>query len=298
MLQTSEILKLINGDGPLPAPAKPEYMPIQTVTSAASFAKQISRLGVLDGDVILVHASVSSFEHIPGGTRSLMEGLLEAVGPSGTLVFPTLTGENSDPVRWKAPPVASQEIRRQILEATPPFDPLLSIPWKRVGQLPVMAVFWPDAVRSFHPQVSFTAVGRRAQDICGGLEESLDHPLSQNGVLGRLYNAKARVLFIGSGWKTCTALHLIEHLLYDPVPDDMCFEETSVITRNGRRCYVSYKMFLQSTSDFEAIGERLEKTNPTAFRILPLPNNRRLVLFSMKEIIDQATPLMKASRGL
>lgn len=246
----------------------------------------------------MVHAAVSSFDYIPGGTRGLLEALLEAVGSSGTLVFPAFTGDNSDPIRWKAPPVASQEIRRQILEDTPPFDPLLSLPWKRVGQLPVLATLWPGAVRSFHPQVSFTAIGQRAKEICGGLEEHLDHPLSQHGVLGRLYHAKAQVLFLGTGWKICTALHLVEHFLYDPVPDSMCFEETSVITRNGARQYVNYKMFTQTTTDFEAIGEELEKTHPDAFAILQSGNHRRLVLFSMNEIVDYATPLMKVLRGL
>jgi len=298
MIRTSATLTLKFTDRTPPAPANAEHKPIQAVSGAESIAATLGRLGVLSGDLLFVHAALSSFDYIPGGTRSLMEGLLQAVGPSGTLVFPTLTGENSDPVRWKAPPVASQDIRRQILEATPPFDPLLSIPWKRVGELPLMATLWPGAIRSFHPQVSFTAIGKRAEEICDGLGDNLDHPLSQHGVLGRLYRAEARVLFLGTAWKTCTALHLVEHILYDPVPDHMCFEETAVITSNGVRCYANYRMFTQTTTDFEAIGESLEKTYPEAFAILPGENNRRMLLFPMKEIIDHATPLMRISRGL
>jgi aminoglycoside 3-N-acetyltransferase len=48
-------------------------------------------LGVQAGDLLFVHASLSRFGHVEGGARALIEALLEAIGPGGTLAMPGFT---------------------------------------------------------------------------------------------------------------------------------------------------------------------------------------------------------------
>jgi len=48
-------------------------------------------LGLKEGDMVMVHASVSSFGHVEGGGEALIDALLETVGPEGTVMMPTFT---------------------------------------------------------------------------------------------------------------------------------------------------------------------------------------------------------------
>ena len=43
------------------------------------------RLGVVPGGVLMMHSSFKSLGPVPGGIQTLIEGLLEALGPGGTL---------------------------------------------------------------------------------------------------------------------------------------------------------------------------------------------------------------------
>jgi aminoglycoside 3-N-acetyltransferase len=51
----------------------------------------LRNLGVREGMVLLVHASLSAIGWVAGGEQSLLEALSEVVGDSGTLVMPTRT---------------------------------------------------------------------------------------------------------------------------------------------------------------------------------------------------------------
>ena len=65
----------------------------------ASLAADLGRLGVRPGSVLLVHSSLSALGWVCGGAQALVEALLDALGPDGTLVVPTHTSGNSEPSR-------------------------------------------------------------------------------------------------------------------------------------------------------------------------------------------------------
>lgn len=57
---------------------------------AAGICQTMRRLGVHEGDTILVHSSLRSLGTVVGGAAAVIEGLEQAIGRSGTLVMPTL----------------------------------------------------------------------------------------------------------------------------------------------------------------------------------------------------------------
>ena len=88
-----------------------------------TLSSDLLALGVRAGDVLLLHASNRSLGYVAGGVQAVVEALLAVLGPQGTLVVPTHTGDNSDPAGWQHPPVP-QPWCPVIREQAPAFDPL------------------------------------------------------------------------------------------------------------------------------------------------------------------------------
>lgn len=54
-------------------------------------ARSLRDLGVNAGDVILVHSSLKSFGYVVGVEATVVDALLDAVAPAGTVMVPTIT---------------------------------------------------------------------------------------------------------------------------------------------------------------------------------------------------------------
>ena len=65
----------------------------------------LKTLGVTEGDVLMVHSSLSSFGEVFGKQEAVVKALLKAVGSEGTIVMPAFTWENDDPINFKNPPM-------------------------------------------------------------------------------------------------------------------------------------------------------------------------------------------------
>jgi len=57
----------------------------------AEIAEALQQLGVRPGGVLLVHSSLSSLGYVPGGPETVIQALLKALGPGGTLLMPALS---------------------------------------------------------------------------------------------------------------------------------------------------------------------------------------------------------------
>ena len=121
----------------------------------ARVAEDLGRLGVRPGSVLLVHSSMSALGWVCGRAQAVVEGLLDALGPDGTLVVPAHTNGNSDPAGWRNPPVP-EAWWPAIREQMPGFDPRVT-PARALGAIPELARTWPGARRSAHPHYSFAA---------------------------------------------------------------------------------------------------------------------------------------------
>ena len=78
----------------------------------------LGELGLRPGDVVLVHSSLSSFGYVEGGADAVIDALLDAVGPEGTVMVPTLTGSPED-----SPRVVDAKMMRQIMKPILERDP-------------------------------------------------------------------------------------------------------------------------------------------------------------------------------
>lgn len=187
--------------------------PTGPLVTRDTLAEQLRELGVQTGETLLVHSSLSALGWVCGGAVAVVQGLLDALGPDGTLVVPTQTGDLSDPAVWSNPPVP--EAWWDAIRATmPAYDPLVT-PALGVGVIPETVRTWPGALRSAHPQTSFAAVGPRAAQITEG--HALDCRLGERSPLARLEALHARVLLLGAGYATCTSFHLAEYRIPSPL---------------------------------------------------------------------------------
>ncbi|MBL1086453.1 AAC(3) family N-acetyltransferase [Streptomyces actinomycinicus] len=186
--------------------------PTGPLVTRDTVATQLRLLGVETGETLLVHSSLSSLGWVNGGAVAVVQGILDALGPSGTLVVPTQTGDQSDPAVWSSPPVP-EEWWDRIRATMPPYDPLIT-PTRGVGVVPETVRTWPGALRSAHPQTSFAAVGPQAKLVTDG--HATDCRLGERSPLARLERMGARVLLLGAGYDSCTAFHLAEYRIPAP----------------------------------------------------------------------------------
>ncbi|MFH8803011.1 aminoglycoside N(3)-acetyltransferase [Streptomyces sp. NPDC017936] len=178
-----------------------------------TLAEELRELGVAPGETLLVHSSLSSLGWVCGGAVTVVRALRDALGPGGTLVVPTQSGDLSDPALWSNPPVP-EEWWERIRAAMPPYDPLITRSLG-VGVIPETVRTWPGALRSAHPQTSFAALGPRAAEIVGG--HAPDCRLGERSPLARLEELGARVLLLGAGYDSCTSFHLAEYRVESPL---------------------------------------------------------------------------------
>lgn len=218
----------------------------------ASLAADLTGLGLRPGDTVLVHSSLRSLGWVCGGALAVVQALLDAIGPDGTLVVPTQTTGKSDPMHWRHPPVP-ESWWPVIREHMPAYDPAVT-PAIGLGVIPEMVRTWPGAVRSDHPHTSFAALGPAAAELMS--DHRLESQLGEHSPLARLERLDARILLLGVGFGTCTAFHLAEYR----IPDPPVFEfGTAMLTPAGRR-WITYLDVDTNSDDFDALGAAFEQT--------------------------------------
>lgn len=171
----------------------------------ADLAADLGRLGVATGDVLMVHAGLRSVGPVLGGVNTVVHALLDAVGPTGTLVV-YLDWEMGyeDPWLGDAVPAADPGLA----DAIPAFDPRIARASRSHGILPETIRTWPGALRSDHPDAGIAAVGARAAELCA--EHPLDFGYGERTPYAKLIAMSAKILMLGAPLDTITLLHHAE----------------------------------------------------------------------------------------
>lgn len=234
---------------------------------------ELRALGVRAGQTLLVHASLSSLGWVDGGAPTVIAALGEAVGatgnaavgPTGNVVAFSGTEENSTTSRAHLARIAglTPEQVAQFRNRMPAFDRERTPTGS--GQIAEELRTTQGAVRSGHPQSSFAALGPRAAELMDG--HALNCHLGKRSPLGRMYalaadgRLDAAILMLGVGYHACTALHLAEYRYprHQASSYPVARTYSCVTTVSGRRRWIVYRDAVLDDSDFEKIGERLDK---------------------------------------
>ncbi|PHH86233.1 hypothetical protein CDD83_10537 [Cordyceps sp. RAO-2017] len=255
-----------------------------------SLAEDLRRLGVADGDTLLLHSSLSSLGWVNGGGATVISALLDVLGPGGTLVVPTHNLANSDPAEWTAPAVP-EEWWQTIRDTMPPYD-ARTTPTRAMGVIPELLRSWPGAARSGHPQTSFTAVGARAGRITAG--HDLDCRLGERSPLARLDELDdgppARVLLLGVGFDVCTAFHLGEYRMPRVARGNNSFAAAV----DGPRAWLTVRDVPINGDDFGELGRDLERQSGAV--VAGRVGAAECRLFSLPEAVRFATDWLTTHR--
>ena len=205
---------------------------------------------------MLVHTSLKALGYVVGGTRSVVEALIET---AGTVMMPVYSGDLSDPAEWRHPPAPPEKIDA-IREAIPAYDPILT-PSRGMGAVPEYFRTYPGTIRSPHPQSSFVARGPMAQRLVG--EHPLDNRFGPDSPLGALVRLGGKTLLLGAPRNTCSMLYLTEHELY---PKSVA--KRAPMNVGGKRQWVEYRDIKYTDRFFkDAIAMLLENSHATFGRV-------------------------------
>ncbi|WP_019003287.1 aminoglycoside N(3)-acetyltransferase [Succinimonas amylolytica] len=250
--------------------------------------KAFQDLGIVPGDTLMVHTSLSSIGYVSGGAQTVISALTEAVGDNGTVMMPTQSWKNLDPetgVHWEVP----REYWQVIRDTWPAYDRNIT-PTNTMGAVAEMFRSWPGTLRSDHPARSVAAWG------CNAAFLTRDHDLSNifgdGSPIGRLYDLDARVLLIGVGYDKNTSLHLADARASYP-GKHFCTEH-SAVTENGSRVWKSYETLFVDGEDFNDIGNAFEKEQPVAETLL---GKATVKLMSQRKLVDFAVSWIEKHRG-
>lgn len=177
-------------------------MPDQTpIVRHPDLVAGLRRIGVRPGGVAMAHSSLSALGWVEGGAATVIEAFLDALGPTGTLVMPTLC-------------VHARERRFAVWDHDrSPSD---------VGRTTETLRLDPRSVRSDHATHSVAAIGPLASWITRGHVSASGRPgpwgeaaFGHRSPWERLYDLNARYLFLGVNFRVNTLRHFIQSLLVE-----------------------------------------------------------------------------------
>lgn len=228
----SELLNILN---------TPEFQSKETLKH------QLQQLGIVKGDTLMVHASLKSMGWIAGGAQAVVEALLETITDSGTLVMPAQSADNSDPVYWMEPPVP-ENWHQPIREQLPAYDPHLS-GLRGMGKIAEFFHRHPLTIRSPHPAHSFIASGNYAAAWMS--EQPIDDSFGKNSPLEKMMKANVKLLLIGVGFDSCTALHYAEFAQENRTTSP----QGAAILLDGQRVWQTYDCVDMDSDRFPEIAK-------------------------------------------
>jgi aminoglycoside 3-N-acetyltransferase len=131
---------------------------------------------------VMVHARMSALGWVVGGAQTVIEALMKAVAPHGTIL--ALTG-------WEDRPPYHQhdwdEVERKLYwEDAPVFDPRVARAEREYGRVAEALRTWPGVYHSRHPVCAFAALGGAAEWLVSGqsFDEGYEGGIGRSGPMG------------------------------------------------------------------------------------------------------------------
>lgn len=186
-----------------------EHRMTQDTVTGKDLRAGFEELGLPTAAVVIVHASLSAFGRVDGGAATVLGALRDHLGPEGTVVVPTFTGDAVRDPHPDAGPDAGADVDAD-RAAVPLFHDALPT---LMGALPTAVLADPDRLRSTHPQASVAAVGARAREITA--RQPFAYAVGPDSPFDRLHDLGAHILLLGVGHNRNSFLHYAESLIPD-----------------------------------------------------------------------------------
>jgi len=158
-------------------------MTTRSIVTKNDIVQGLRGLGTVPGDLLQVHSSMKSFGYVEGGPNTVIDALLEVVGPEGTVMMSTFNH-------------GAAEIFD--IKMTPSRNGLLTETFRQR----------PQARRSMHPTHAYAAIGKLADWLTQGHLEA--GTFGENCPLGKLAQKGGYCLMLGVAFNSCTAAHIGE----------------------------------------------------------------------------------------
>ena len=250
-----------------------------------SLLQQFKTIGIKEKQII-VHCSLSKMGWVVGGAEVVIQALIQAIGSNGTLIMPTQTWKNLDPSRgvYDVPKSYWSIIRKH----SPAYNPATT-PSIGMGVVAELFRTFPGVKRSSHPVRSFAALGANAEWLVN--KHVLKDVFGNSSPLGKLYDLDGYILLIGVDHSVNTSLHLAEHRAN--YLGKSYVRESSAISIDGKRKWVTYQTLDLKADDFATIGDAYE----TAYKIPLYQLGQATVrLIKQRLLVDWAVNWMEQYR--
>ena len=249
--------------------------------------EDLRKAGVRIGDTVIFHSSMKSIGWIVGGSVTVIAALMEAISDEGTLVMPTQSSDNGEPSNWRYPAVP-EDWWQIIRDELPPYNPETT-PSRRVGIIPETFRKYPNVFRSAHPQASFGAWGKNAELIVE--THPYDDPFGENSPLAKLYELNAKILLVGIGLESITALHYAEYKA--DLPNRPVKNIGAALLENEKRVWKTWEEREFNDSDFHKIAADFEQQEGLSPVYIGQAESH---IFKMGELVDYGVDWLRKNR--
>ncbi len=174
---------------------------------------QLKKLGLSNGDSVLVHSSLSKIGFVKGGASAVIAALREAVGKEGTLLMPSFPAIGRN---------------KEYLESGAVFD--LRLTPSAMGLITETFRKMPGVIRSLHPTDPVCAQGPLAEFYTSTHFGQLT-PYNEKSPFRKLAEKKGKILMLGTTLNGAgTSLHCLEDAVEFPYPvyDKKIFQVTMI----------------------------------------------------------------------
>lgn len=187
------------------------------VVSRDNLLRDFFASGISTGDTLYVYSSMSRIGNVANGASDVINALLDAVGPDGTLAFPCHLSPQH---------VVDNCKNGGLLD--------LRVAKPHTGAVPTLALTLDGAERSSHPFASTCAIGKHAAYLTEShdLDPRVCHPDSP---LAKLLGLNGKLVGLGTDFAAIAFYHVIEDIEPDfPLHVYLPPEKISYIDFKGR----------------------------------------------------------------
>ncbi len=248
---------------------------------ADELLRAIRSLGITAGDAVMLHSAFEPHHGFRGSADALIEVFLDAVGPTGHLLMPSMPYRSSSLAYLKSG--RRFDVRRTV---------------SMMGMVSEMFRRRAGVLRSVHPTHPILVVGPQAERFVAA-HPQCRYPCGPGSPFDELALAQGKVLFFNAGFATITFFHWLEHMVRDQLPFALYTDEpfdVAVIDADGNERTVTTYVYAQDAIDrrrFEIFEQAMRDRD--AIRACRVGNSQLLAV-DLKDAIACTQDMLRSGR--